>query len=108
VQLLPQAAQQLVIRAAQNGFVTQIQTDELGRIVQEWGGGRLRLEDKIDYGVGLEIHAKLGQRVQAGEALLTAYYNNAAKCDEMQDRLQAAYRIAEQVPDVPALIRATI
>ena len=108
VQLLPQAAHQLSICANQDGYVARIQTDELGRIVQEWGGGRLRLEDRIDYSVGLEIHAKLGQRVQAGDALLTAYYNNEAKHDEMQARLQAAYRIAETVPMVPALIRATI
>ena len=108
VQLLPRAARQLVIRADRNGYVTHIQTDELGRILQEWGGGRLRLEDRIDYGVGLEIHAKLGRQVQGGEALLTAYYNNEAKRDEMQARLQAAYRIAEAAPIVPALIRATI
>jgi pyrimidine-nucleoside phosphorylase len=107
VQLLPQAVQQLIIQADRNGYVAHIQTDELGRIVQEWGGGRLRLEDRIDYGVGLEIHAKLGQRVQAGDPLLTAYYNNAAKRDEMQARLQAAYRIAEVAPTVPTLIRAT-
>lgn len=108
VQLLPQAAQQLVIRADRNGYVAHIQTDELGRIVQEWGGGRLRLEDHIDYGVGLEIQAKLGQKLQAGDALLTAYYNNETKRDEMQTRLQAAYQIAEDAPVVPALIRATI
>jgi pyrimidine-nucleoside phosphorylase len=108
VQLLPQAAQQLVIRAGQNGYVAYIQTDELGRIVQGWGGGRLRLEDRIDYGVGLEIQAKLGAQVQAGDALLTAHYNNEAKRDEMQARLQAAYRIAEDAPNVPALIRSVV
>lgn len=108
VQLLPQATQQLVIRADRNGYVTHIQTDELGHIVQEWGGGRLRLEDHIDYAVGLEIQAKLGQQVEAGEALLTAYYNDEAKLDEMRVRLQAAYRIGESAPVVPELIRATI
>ena len=61
VRLLPQAARQLVIRADRSGYVAHIQTDELGRIVQEWRGGRLRLEDRIDYGVGLEIQAKLGR-----------------------------------------------
>jgi pyrimidine-nucleoside phosphorylase len=108
VQLLPQATRQLTVRAERAGFVAHIQTDELGRIVQEWGGGRSRLEDHIDYGVGLEIHAKLGQQVNADEALLTAYYNNEAKLDEMRVRLQATYRIDEAAPVIPALIRATI
>lgn len=108
VQLLPQAGQQLTIQADRPGYIAHIQTDELGRIVQEWGGGRLRLEDRIDYGVGLEIHAKLGQQVKTGAALLTAYYNDEAKRNEMQPRLQAAYRIEEKAAVVPALIRATI
>jgi pyrimidine-nucleoside phosphorylase len=34
---------QTTITADRDGYVTQIQTDELGRISQEWGGGRLAL-----------------------------------------------------------------
>jgi pyrimidine-nucleoside phosphorylase len=108
VKLLPQAHRQVTIKAEQAGYVSHIQTAELGRITQEWGGGRLRLEDPIDYGVGLYLHAKLGEAVQAGDALVTAYYNNEGKRDELSARLQAAYRIGEVPPPRPALIRGVI
>jgi thymidine phosphorylase len=33
----------------------------------EWGGGRSRLGEPIDLGVGLAIEAKIGSRVERGE-----------------------------------------
>jgi pyrimidine-nucleoside phosphorylase len=106
--LLPRAQHQTTITAKLDGYVTHIQTDELGRVSQEWGGGRLRLEDRIDYGVGLYVHAKLGDAVKAGDALVTAYYNDEAKLEELSARLQAAYRVEKTAPQVAPLIKATI
>lgn len=106
--LLPQAAKQHVFTATQSGFVTGIETDEIGRIVMDWGGGRRRLEDKIDYAVGLEIHSKLGDSIKANEPLVTAYFNDGSKTEEMQTRVRAAFRI-EGAPIKPeSLIKAII
>ena len=106
--LLPQAGKQKAIIAPRSGFVAGIETDEIGRIVMEWGGGHRRLEDKIDYGVGLHIHAKLGDELNAGEPLVTAYFNDESKFEEMQARLLKAYRIDETRPIPEPLIKAVI
>ncbi len=106
--LLPQAGKQKTISAPRSGFVSAIETDEVGRIVMEWGGGRRRLEDQIDYSVGLHIHAKLGDEVKTGEALITAYFNDESKFEEMQARLLKAYRIEEARPILEPLIKAVI
>ena len=105
---LPHCAHQITIKADRAGYVAHIQTDELGRITQEWGGGRVRLEDKIDYGVGLQIHAKLGDEVEKGEALVTAYYHDETKRDALSVRLQLAYQITTTRPAPLPLIRATL
>jgi pyrimidine-nucleoside phosphorylase len=99
--LLPQAGKQRAITAGRAGFVNGIEADEIGRVVMDWGGGRRRLEDKIDYAVGLRLHAKIGDRVDAGDPLATAYYNDESKFEEMGARLRAAYRIedVEQKPE---------
>lgn len=107
-QLLPQASHERVISAARSGFVTGIETDEIGRIVMDWGGGRRRLEDKIDYAVGLYIHAKLGDRVSLGAPLVTAYFNDTAKFDQLQARLRAAYHITDTAPEPEPLIKTII
>ncbi len=108
VKRLPQASCQRVITSDRDGFIARIETDEIGRIVMDWGGGRKRLEDAIDYGVGLRLHAKLGERVKAGDPLVTASYHDEAKFVEMQSRVRAAYQLAETAPQPPSLIKAVI
>jgi pyrimidine-nucleoside phosphorylase/thymidine phosphorylase len=106
--LLSQANRQRVITAPRSGFVTGVETDEIGRIVMDWGGGRRRLEDKIDHSVGLRLFAKLGDQVDAGDPLAMAYYNDESKFEEMDRRLRAAYRIGESAPNLDPLIKAVI
>jgi pyrimidine-nucleoside phosphorylase len=106
--LLPQAVKQRAVTADRAGFVTAIETGEVGRAVMDWGGGRQRLEDRIDYAIGLRLHAKIGDRVDAGDPLVTAYYNDESKFEEMDARLRAAYRIKNTTPHPEALIKAVI
>jgi pyrimidine-nucleoside phosphorylase len=106
--LLPQAGKQRAVTADRAGFVTAIETGEIGRAVMDWGGGRQRLEDRIDYAIGLRLHAKIGDRVDAGDPLVTAYYNDESKFEEMDARLRAAYRIKNTTPHPEALIKAVI
>ncbi|HKC85400.1 MAG TPA: pyrimidine-nucleoside phosphorylase, partial [Blastocatellia bacterium] len=77
-------------------------------VVMDWGGGRRRLGDKIDHSVGLSLHAKIGDQVDVGDPLVTAYYNDESKFEEMNARLSAAYRIEDAPPSSEALIKAMI
>lgn len=105
---LPGAKHSRVISAERSGYVDEIAADEIGRIVMDWGGGRRRLQDAIDYGAGVELHAKRGDRVDRGAPLATAYYNDEGPADALCDRLQAAYRIAEDVPVGRPLVREVL
>jgi len=106
--LLPQASKHRVITADRGGFVTGVETAEIGHVVMDWGGGRRRLDDAIDYAIGLRLHARIGDRVNAGDALVTAYYNDESKFEEMDARLRAAYRIESVAPEFEPLIKAVI
>jgi pyrimidine-nucleoside phosphorylase len=106
--LLPQAGEQRVITAGRKGVIVGVETDEIGRVVMGWGGGRRRLEDRIDHAVGLRLHAKIGDQVDAGDPLVTAYYNDVSKIEEMSARLRAAYRIGGSAPKSEPLIKAVV
>lgn len=106
--LLPQGEFQATFAADRDGYVAGIATDEIGRVIMDWGGGRARLEDRIDYGVGLYVHAKLGDLVKAGDPLMTAYYNDPTKIDRMRKRIVEAYRIEDEPPPPTPLIKAEI
>ncbi|MCI0339359.1 MAG: thymidine phosphorylase [Acidobacteria bacterium] len=106
--LLPQARRASTIIADRTGYVTGIETGEIGRVVMDWGGGRRCLEGAIDYSVGLYIHAKLGDRVKIGDPIITAHYNDESRLDEMQRRLRSAYRVEEAAPHLEPLIKTII
>lgn len=106
--LLPQARLQHTVTAERAGYVARIETDEIGRVVMDWGGGRRRLEDPIDHSVGLSVHVKLGDDVKAGEPLVTAYYNDASRRDELCARLTRAFTLADDAPPGDLLIKEVI
>jgi pyrimidine-nucleoside phosphorylase len=106
--LLPRARKERVITADRAGYVAGIETIEIGRVVMDWGGGRRRLEDRIDYGVGLRLHSKIGDQVDAGDPLVTAHFNDESKLEEMEMRLRAAYIVEDNAPQLEPLIKAVI
>lgn len=93
-----------LVMSSQAGFVSHLQTDEIGRVIMDWGAGRTHLEDPIDYNVGLYIHAKLGNAIKVGDPLVTVYFNDETKRDEMTARILKAYKIGDNPPKLEPLI----
>ncbi len=58
--------------------VQRIDTHSVGRVAQELGAGRQRLQDPVDHGVGLQCYAKPGKTFHAGEHIATVYARNEA------------------------------
>lgn len=90
-----------VVRAPQSGFIGAIQTEEIGRVAQLLGAGRSRKEDTIDPRVGLMMDQKLGDAVEAGEALCHLYARNQEEAEAAMERALQAFSIV----DAPVLRR---
>jgi thymidine phosphorylase len=93
---LPQAAVSEVYRAARTGLVAQVEPRAIGRAVCALGGGRSRVADRIDPGVGFVIGVKPGDRVDAGQAVATVYARDAAGVEEGRAVLERAIVIADE------------
>ncbi|MEJ2792372.1 thymidine phosphorylase [Iodobacter sp. LRB] len=90
-QYLPQAALQIAVPAAQNGFIVAIDTRALGMAVVSLGGGRRKPGDALDYAVGITQIAGLGQEVRAGEPLAIVHAQNAQAAELAVQEIQAAF-----------------
>jgi pyrimidine-nucleoside phosphorylase len=55
------------------GKVTKMDAETIGRVSLLLGGGRQTADDAIDFAVGLSGIKKIGERVEAGEPLLTVH-----------------------------------
>jgi pyrimidine-nucleoside phosphorylase len=94
--VLPQAPVSDVYRAPRTGLVAQVEPRAIGRAVCELGGGRSRVTDRIDPGVGFVIGVKPGDRVDAGQAVATVYARDAAGVEEGKAVLERAIVIADE------------
>ena len=70
---LEKGAIRVVWKAKKRGYVNRMDTEALGRVVLELGGGRKKASDRVDPTVGLVFNRKLGSRVAAGDPLATAH-----------------------------------
>ncbi len=102
----PGASTQLV--AASSGFLHSMDCTEVGWAVQRLGAGRTRPGDPVSAHAGIEIHARLGDRIHEGEPLLTLFAEDEALLAEPLAMLRATYRIAPEAPTLQPLVREVI
>jgi pyrimidine-nucleoside phosphorylase len=72
---LPQAKYKIDVPSKESGFISNIAADEIGIAAMLLGAGRATKKDKIDLAVGLIMHKKVGDKVEAGDPIVTIYSN---------------------------------
>jgi len=88
------------VTAEAGGFVTDIQSRELGLLGIRLGAGRACKEDGIDHSAGITLHRHLGEPVRAGEALCDIYTSSPVDLDALVARARAAFTIGPERPAV--------
>ncbi len=92
------------IYAEKSGFVQAIETKGVGMAVVALGGGRTKSSDPIDYAVGLDWLAGIGQHVDGEQPIARVHARTEAALAEAKSRVLAAYTIGEAVPEEAPLI----
>ena len=101
---LPAVAGRHLVRADRAGYVTRLDAELVGRASVALGAGRDRAEDPVDPAVGLIVHAKPGEAVQAGEAILELHVRDRARLDEAAALAARAIAIGDERPAPAPLI----
>ncbi|MGZ4653275.1 thymidine phosphorylase [Oryzihumus sp.] len=103
---LPVAKESHVVYAPADGVLTSLDALQVGVAAWRLGAGRARKEDQVQAGAGVEMHAKPGATVRAGEPLLTLHTDTPEKFDRALEALEGAYFIAPEGsrPDLLPLV----
>ncbi len=101
---IPLAPLQIQWKAKKRGFITKMNTEEIGKILIGLGGGRTQAADPIHFEVGLAFHKKLGSRVQVGDPLVTVYANENTDLNAMETLFHKSIEISKARKSVPELI----
>lgn len=106
---LPLVTESIKVESPRSGIITEIETTEIGHAIAALGGGRVRIEDKIDPTVGFIAERTIGDEVAPGDLLGTVYAKDGSKAQETAARIQAAYRVSEASHSQrPSLIKEVI
>ncbi len=102
---LPAAPVIQPLAAPVGGFVQGIDAREVGLAVVEMGGGRRKKGDPIDHRVGVLLAAKVGARVDPGDALCTIHAASQDDAAVAAARILAVYTIGpEPAATLPVLL----
>ncbi len=101
---LPWARREAVVPAPATGWLTRIDTRQIGLALAALGGGRRTKEDRIDYGVGIDVERRLGDRVERGEPLFRVHYRKQSDWETVRRMLTAAVTISDPRKRPPRLI----
>jgi len=93
-----------VLPASKSGFITKINTYEVGMVSVGLGAGRLRSSDSIDPRAGIVMFKKLGDRVSAGDGLLEIHCDRSQMMERPLHRLTNAIQIGEKPVKPPPLL----
>jgi pyrimidine-nucleoside phosphorylase len=86
------------VPSTSSGCVISMDCEQIGVSSLLLGGGRLRQEDAVDHAVGIVMHKKIGDAVQAGESLCTMHYNADERVELVREILQANIKVTPEFP----------
>lgn len=105
---LPDAAIKEKITVGKRAYVEHLDALEVGQAAMLLGAGRERLEDVIDYSVGLELLKKPGDLVEAGDTLAIIHANESGRLEMARRILLNAYHFSDEAVEKKPLIIETI
>jgi pyrimidine-nucleoside phosphorylase len=102
-ELLPTAAFHVEVPAQSEGYVHQIDAEQIGIAAMLLGAGRAKKEDPIDYAVGITLNKKIGDQVRTGESICTLHANSQT-VQNVIELIHGAYIITGDKPAPVKLI----
>ena len=101
---LPVAEHQHTVAAQGDGYVSRMDAFAVGVAAWRLGAGRARKEDDVQAVAGIEMHAKPGDAVTAGQPLFTLHTATPERFDRALAALDGAVAYAEAAPELPGVI----
>jgi thymidine phosphorylase len=103
---LPTSKEQHQVLAPADGVLTRLDALAVGVAAWRLGAGRARKEDPVQAAAGVELHAKPGALVRAGEPLMTLHTDTPERFERAVAALDGGFTIAPEGsrPDLLPLV----
>jgi pyrimidine-nucleoside phosphorylase len=102
--ILPRAPVREPMLADRSGVLAAVNAEEIGLASVGLGAGRIRKGDPIDPAVGIVVHPKIGDRLEAGEPIGEVHARDRDAAAEAARRVLAAMNLADGPVQPPPLV----
>jgi pyrimidine-nucleoside phosphorylase len=95
--LFKQAQYKLEVYSKENGYISAVNSEEIGMAALMTGAGRANKDDVIDSSAGIILNKHVGDYAEKGELLLTMYSSTVDDLNEAATRAYNAVKISSDV-----------
>jgi thymidine phosphorylase len=96
---LPVAREEKIISATDSGVISSMHALSVGIAAWRLGAGRERQGEQVQAGAGIEIHAKPGQSIKAGDPLFTLHTDEPNRFERAEAALKDAVKIGDSLAE---------
>ena len=101
---LPAPRETHTVLAPASGVLTRLDALPFGVAAWRLGAGRARAQDPVIHSAGIDLHAKPGDEVQAGQPLFTLLADDDKRFARALDALEGAWEIGADAPASTPLV----
>lgn len=102
--LFPQRMCKSALISEEDGYIQEIDALLIGHAASVTGAGRKTIDDPIDYGAGIMLKKRVGDKVSRGEILARVFAENNEKCEDANQIIKQAIKIGSEKPEKKPLI----
>ncbi len=93
--LLPQAKEKYNVTALSSGYITSINTTDIGRASVATGAGRTVKDAPIDLGAGIIMYKTIGDYISKGDIIAQVHSSTLERCKSAADIILSAINISD-------------
>ncbi|NYE21078.1 thymidine phosphorylase [Microbacterium immunditiarum] len=105
---LPAPRETHTVTAPSSGVVTRLDALAFGIGAWRLGAGRARAQDPVVHAAGIDLHAKPGDEVTAGQPLFTLLADDGARFARALEAVEGAWEIGPDAPTPAPIVRERI
>ena len=92
------------VKANKSGFISKMNTSEIGKVSGMLGAGRMTKEDIIDYSAGIVLTKKTGDYIEEGEIIAKLHTSKEEIIEEAKSRFLSSIEIEKEKPELKPLV----
>jgi pyrimidine-nucleoside phosphorylase len=96
------------LTAPTSGYLTSMDCKQVGWAVQRLGAGRAKPGDPVSAHAGIEMHAKIGDKLEANQPLITLFAEEPQLLDQPEAMLRETLHITPARPQLRPFVRKVI